>query len=67
MDHAVIDQNPIARAIILGQSRPGTVGGEVRRSVGMYRSFTVTFMVQQFGRAFARGWCNRETQTAAGR
>lgn len=56
MDHAVIDQNPLARSFILGQSRPGTIGGETRRAVGMYRSFTVTFMVQQFGRALARGW-----------
>lgn len=56
MDHAVINENPLARAIMIGQSRPGTVGGEFRRGVGMYRTFTTTFMVQQFGRAFARGW-----------
>jgi hypothetical protein len=56
MDHAVIEENPLARSFILGQSQPGTVGGELRRGIGMYRSFTTTFMVQQFGRAFARGW-----------
>ena len=56
IDHAVIDQNPLARALVLGQSRPGTVGGEVRRAAGMYQSFPVTLMLQQYGRAFARGW-----------
>jgi hypothetical protein len=56
MDHAVIDENPLARSIMTGQSRPGTVGGELRRGVGMYRTFTTTLMLQQMGRAFARGW-----------
>jgi hypothetical protein len=56
MDHAVIEYNPQARALIVGQSRPGTAGGEVRRGVGMYQSFTTTFMLQQYGRALARGW-----------
>lgn len=56
MDHAVIEQNPLARSVLMGQSRPGSVGGEIRRGVGMYRSFPTTFMIQEFGRSFARGW-----------
>jgi hypothetical protein len=38
MDYAVIEGDPATRALLLGQSQPGTAGGEVRRSVAMYRS-----------------------------
>lgn len=56
MDYAVIDQDPATRAILLGQSRPGTAGGEVRRATTMYRAWTATLMTTQFMRAFARGF-----------
>lgn len=56
MDFAVIETDPLARARIIGDSRPGTGGGEVRRAVGMYRSFTVSLMTLHFARAAARGW-----------
>ncbi|MBN8532460.1 MAG: hypothetical protein J0L51_00085 [Rhizobiales bacterium] len=57
MDHAVIESgDPITRALIYGESRPGTIGGETRRAVGLYKSFPFTFINLHFARAFARGW-----------
>lgn len=56
MDYAVIDRDPMTRALIYGDSRPGTVEGEVRRAFGLYKSFPVTFLLNHFGRALARGW-----------
>lgn len=56
MDHAVIDADPISRSLILGGSAPGTVGGETRRAVGMYKQFPLTFVMTHFARATARGW-----------
>lgn len=56
MDYAVIESDPVTRALLIGQSRPGTAGGEVRRAVTMYRAFPATFMMMHFARAAARGW-----------
>lgn len=56
MDYAVIESDPMTRALIFGQSRPGTAGGEVRRAFAMYKSFPVTFVTMHFARAAARGW-----------
>ena len=56
MDYAVIEGDPLTRAFIKGESQPGTIGGEVRRAVGMYKAFPITFMNLHFARAFARGW-----------
>jgi hypothetical protein len=52
MDNAVPTPGPRARAALLRGSRPGTLGGELVRAVGMYRSFPVTFMMQHLN----RGW-----------
>lgn len=56
MDYAVIEGDPLTRALLLGQSRPGTAGGEVRRSLAMYKQFPATFVTMHFARALARGW-----------
>jgi hypothetical protein len=56
MDYAVIEGDPLTRAFIKGESQPGTLGGEVRRAVGMYKAFPLTFVNLHFARAFARGW-----------
>ncbi len=56
MDYAVIDNDPLTRSLVLGSSQPGTAGGEVRRSVAMYKSFPATFVLMHFARATARGW-----------
>ena len=56
MDYAVIESDPMTRAFINGDSQPGTVVGEVRRAVGLYKSFPVTFVTMHFARAMARGW-----------
>jgi hypothetical protein len=65
MDYAVIEGDPLTRSLLLGESQPGTVGGEVRRSVMMYRSFPATFVTMHFARALARGWDGRRLSHAA--
>lgn len=56
MDYAVIEGDPLTRAMLYGTDRPGTVAGETRRALGMYKSFPVTFVTLHFARAAARGW-----------
>ncbi len=56
MDYAVIEGDPLTRSMLYGQNQPGTVMGEARRAVGMYKSFPVTFILLHFARATARGW-----------
>lgn len=56
MDYAVIEGDPVTRAMMIGDSKPGTLGGETRRAVSMYRSFPSTFVMMHFSRAAARGW-----------
>lgn len=59
MDFAVIDSDPVARAALVGDSKPGTGWGEIRRGFGMYRNFTSSFVSLHFSRAFARGFDGR--------
>lgn len=56
MDYAVIEGDPVTRALLVGSSQPGTVGGEVRRAVTQYRMFPATFLMMHGARAAARGW-----------
>lgn len=56
MDYAVIESDPMTRAMLFGENRPGTVAGEVRRAFAMYKAFPVTFVTMHFARAAARGW-----------
>lgn len=56
MDYAVIETTPRLRAMIIGDSRPGTISGELRRSLGMYRFFSGGLMYMHGARAMARGW-----------
>lgn len=65
MDYAVIDGDPVTRALMIGDSRPGTAGGEVRRGVSMYRSFPATFVMMHFARAAARGWDGKRLSHSA--
>jgi hypothetical protein len=65
MDYAVIEGDPITSSLIKGQSQPGTVVGEVRRAVGMYKSFSMTFVALHFARAFARGFDGERLSHAA--
>ncbi len=37
--YAVVEPGAVERAMMLGSSRPGTLGGEFRRSVAQYKSF----------------------------
>ncbi len=55
MDYAVIEGDPETRALMYGQSQPGTAEGELRRAVGQYKGFPITFALLHFGRAMARG------------
>lgn len=66
MTFAVIESDALTRALLLGESRPGTVGGEARRAVSLYKSFTATFVTAHMMRAFARGWDGRRLGHAAG-
>jgi hypothetical protein len=56
MDFAIIEHDPVVHAMIVGDSRPGTVSGEMRRSVSMYRGFISSILSYHGARAFARGW-----------
>lgn len=56
MDYAVIETDPMTRALLYGESRPGSVEGEVRRAFGLYKAFPITFITMHFARAMARGW-----------
>jgi hypothetical protein len=65
MDYAVIDNDPLTRSMLVGSSQPGTLGGEFRRHVTMYKSFPTTFITMHFARALARGWDGRRLSHAA--
>lgn len=56
MDFAVIEADPRARAILIGQSQPGTVGGEARRFATQYRTWPASFMTTHLAFALSRGW-----------
>jgi hypothetical protein len=56
MDYAVIERDPVMRAMLVGDTKPGTVSGELRRSVSMYRSFSGSIVTYHVARALARGW-----------
>lgn len=56
MDYAVIERDAQTRALLIGDTRPGTAQGEFWRAVGMYKSFPTSFMLLHFSRAFARGF-----------
>lgn len=59
MDYAVIEHDPVARALLIGDSRPGTSWGEFRRGAGMYKLFPTAIITTLGARAFARGWDGR--------
>lgn len=65
MDYAVIEGDPVTRALMIGDSKPGSLGGETRRAVSMYRSFPATFVMMHFSRAAARGWDGARLSHAA--
>lgn len=65
MDYAVIEGDPVTRALMIGDSKPGSLGGETRRSVSQYRSFPATFVMMHFARAAARGWDGKRLSHSA--
>lgn len=57
MDKAVIDgSSPTVRALMTGDSRPGTIWGEARRSIAAYKGFPITIALTQGALAMSRGW-----------
>ena len=56
MDHAIIENDPVTRAMLIGDSRPGTYSGELRRAISMYRMFPGSFLMFHWGRGLSRGW-----------
>jgi hypothetical protein len=56
MDFAIIEHDPVVHSLIVGDTRPGTISGEIRRSGSMYRGFISSIVSYHGARAFARGW-----------
>lgn len=56
MDYAVIDADPRTRAMLLGDTRAGTVTGEAVRATLLYKTFPITFLSTHLARMTARGW-----------
>jgi hypothetical protein len=54
MDQAVPSSTLRARTVITGPSEKGTFAGEVLRGAGQFKSFPVTFMLQNAARQYAR-------------
>ena len=66
LEYAIPTASLEGRARMLGESRPGTIGGEVLRSFASYKSFTMSLMLNQYRRfAAASDWGqNRWTYAA---
>ncbi|MCX8133162.1 MAG: zeta toxin family protein [Roseococcus sp.] len=47
---AVPEPGALDRALLLGSSRPGSIGGEFRRAFAQYKSFSVTMMTRHLTR-----------------
>lgn len=56
MDFAVIEGDPMARAWLIGDTRPGTLQGEFWRSAAMYKTFPLSLILLHWNRALARGF-----------
>jgi len=65
MDYAVIEHDPLARTILVGDTRPGTIKGEAWRAVALYKSFPLSFITLHGARAVARGWDGSRLSHAA--
>ena len=52
-DFAVIDSNPRTRALLIGNSKPGTLSGEARRWFGLYKTFPITMMTHHISRVMS--------------
>lgn len=50
LEYAVPTATLEGRAMMLGETRPGTIGGEILRSSTMYKSFAVSLMLGQYRR-----------------
>jgi hypothetical protein len=66
LDYSAIEGNPMTRRIVMGSSRPGTLQGEVVRSLALYRSWPLTTMNIMINRTFARGWDGSRLAHGAG-
>jgi hypothetical protein len=51
--------------MVIGDSQPGTISGELRRSLGMYRFFSGGLIYMHGARALARGWDGSRLSHAA--
>ena len=56
LNYTALEGDPLTRRIGMGSSRPGTVGGEFRRSIALYRSWPLTTFNLMLNRHFAPGW-----------
>jgi hypothetical protein len=56
MNYALMDRDAFTRAMLLGDTRPGTTRGELWRSATQYRSYPASVVTFHMARAVARGW-----------
>jgi len=56
MNYALVDRDAFTRAMLLGDTSPGTLKGEIWRSATQYRSYPATIITMHMARAVARGW-----------
>jgi hypothetical protein len=56
MNYALVDRDAFTRAMMLGDTRPGTISGELWRSATQYRSYPATIVTMHIARMVARGW-----------
>jgi len=56
MNYALVDRDAFTRAMLLGDTRAGTLKGELWRSATQYRSYPATVVTMHMARAVARGW-----------
>lgn len=52
---AMVEPGAAERALILSRTRPGTIEGEVMRTVGQYKSFPVSMMTRHLARGLNAG------------
>lgn len=55
MDFAVLDYDPETRSLLIGDSKPGTLAGELRRSMVQFKTFPANQTMALFSTIGARG------------
>jgi len=64
-EYAVPSGTARGRALVIGSTPAGTIWGEFRRSAAMFRGFSVSIAMQQYGRLAAEAGAGRGARGAA--